>query len=86
MRSGESAASGSEVNIQRRIAWPALGQRLFQRIGCTSSARLVLTNSACGMRARSSAVTMPRVASFRRRCRLSTSACSKKASREAAAT
>ena len=52
----------------------------------TSSAREVLTNSdVAGMRARSSRLTMPRVASFRRRCRLSTSLVSKNASRLLAA-
>ena len=48
-------------------------------------ARLVLTSSAVGfMRARSSAVMMPRVSRLPGRCRLSTSACSKNASRLAA--
>jgi hypothetical protein len=61
MRSGDPQPAVRK-HVQRRIAGPAPSQRLLQRIGCTSSARLVLTNRASGfMRARSSAVTMPRV-------------------------
>ena len=49
--------------------------------GSISGARLVLTSSAVGfMRARSSAVTMPRVASTSRMCSETTSHASKNAS------
>src|ERR1035437_7635870 len=49
--------------------------------GSISGARLVLTISAAGfMRARSAAITMPRVASTKRICREMTSHTSKKAS------
>ena len=56
------------------------------RLSPISSAREVLTSRAVGfIRDRSSIVTRPRVSGVRRRCRLSTSASVKKASREAAA-
>ncbi len=53
---------------------------LTSAFGSINGARLVLTKSAVGfMRARSAAVTMPRVASTSRMCSDSTSHCSKNA-------
>jgi hypothetical protein len=75
------------VSIDGGSTGPALAQRRLQRAGLDDLRRLVLTSSAVGfIRARSAAVTMPRVSGVRRMCSESTSLSAKKLSRLSAMT
>jgi len=76
-----SSSCTSTAALPGRPPWSAAASAP----GSTSPARLVLTKSAVGfMRERSAAVTMPRVASTRRRWSVITSHSAKNASRLAA--